>query len=86
MMESEHRSNGNFLAVNADENSEVLRGLASPVRVRKLKLLTARGPLNVNEIRDALDLPQSTVATNVQVLESSGLGMWRTVATYLAGA
>jgi predicted transcriptional regulator len=72
-MDVEHRPNRNFLAVQADENSEVLRGLASPVRVRILKLLHSRGPLNVNEIRDALALPQSTVATNVQVLEASGL-------------
>ncbi len=62
-----------FLTVQADEDSEVLRGLASPVRVRILKLLARRGRLNVNEISEALGLPQSTVATNIQVLEKANL-------------
>lgn len=66
-MEYEHRPNRNFLAVNADENSEVLRGLASPVRVRILKLLTTRGPLNVNEIRDASErAPTSATASGTE--------------------
>jgi predicted transcriptional regulator len=52
---------------------KVLKGLASPVRARILKLLHERGKLNVNEISHELQLPQSTVATNVQVLERAGL-------------
>jgi predicted transcriptional regulator len=52
---------------------KVLKGLASPVRARILKLLHERGRLNVNEISHELRLPQSTVATNVQVLERAGL-------------
>jgi predicted transcriptional regulator len=63
----------NFLTVNPEENIEILKGLASPVRVRILKLLHKRGPLNVNDISRLLGLPQSTVATNVQVLEESTL-------------
>src|SRR3712207_7523430 len=62
-----------FLTLVAEESSETLRGIASPARVRILKLLRVQGPLNVNEISDALDLPQSTIATHVQVLERSGL-------------
>jgi predicted transcriptional regulator len=62
-----------FLTLVAEESSETLRGIASPARVRILKLLRIRGPLNVNEISDALDLPQSTIATHIQVLERSGL-------------
>src|SRR5919107_3777369 len=58
-----------FLALVAEERSETLRGIASPARIRILKLLRTQGPLNVNEISDALDLPQSTVATHIQVLE-----------------
>ena len=72
-------SERSLLVIHADEGSDVLRGLASPVRVRILRLLHRRGPLNVNEITQALDLPQSTVATNVQVLEQSGLIRTETV-------
>jgi len=62
-----------FLTLFAEESSEALRGIASPGRIRILKLLRTRGPLNVNEISDALDLPQSTIATHIQVLERAGL-------------
>ena len=47
--------------------------LASPVRDRILQLLRRHGPLNVNQISEALELPQSTIATNIQVLEESEL-------------
>ena len=63
----------NFLVVDPEEGLETLRGLASPVRVKMLKLLHTRGPLNVNEISAALALPQSTVSANVQILEQGGL-------------
>jgi predicted transcriptional regulator len=49
-----------------------IRGLASEIRIRILNLL-AEGSRNVNEIASALDLPQSTVATNIATLESAGL-------------
>lgn len=68
-----------LLLVHADDGTDVLRGLTSPVRVRILRLLHRRGPLNVNEIAHALDLPQSTVATNVQVLEQTQLIWTETV-------
>ncbi len=51
----------------------VLKGLASPVRVRILKLLHEKGAQNVNDIAGVLDLPQSTVSSNVQILEEAGL-------------
>jgi len=69
----------NFLTINPEENIEILKGLASPVRVGILKLLHVAGPLNVNEISARLKLPQSTVATNVQVLEDTGLITTETV-------
>lgn len=64
---------GNFLTVDAETNSDVIRGLASPVRIGILRLLRRSGPQNVNDIAGALGLPQSTVATNVQILETAGL-------------
>jgi predicted transcriptional regulator len=69
----------NLLVLNAEEGTDVLRGLASPARVRILRLLHRRGPLNVNEISHALAMPQSTVATNVQVLEQTRLIRTETV-------
>ena len=62
-----------FLNVYPDQSVAVVRGLGSPVRIRILKLLQQRGPMNVNEIAEALGLPQSTIATNVQVLEDCEL-------------
>ena len=62
-----------FLTIDSDDGIKVLRGLASPLRARILRLLHDSGRLNVNEISQRLDLPQSTVATNIQVLEKAGL-------------
>ena len=69
----------NFLTINPDDGMAVLKGLASPVRVNILKLLHDRGKLNVNEISSQLKLPQSTVATNVQMLEEAGLIQTETI-------
>jgi predicted transcriptional regulator len=63
----------NFLMIDPEERPEVLRGLASPVRARMLRLLHRKPGLNVNHIAAALELPQSTVSSNLKVLEDSGL-------------
>ena len=68
-----------FLAIGPDDGMKVLRGLASPIRARILKLLHECGKLNVNEISQRLGLPQSTVATNIQVLEKAGLLVTETI-------
>src|SRR5882762_8009081 len=63
----------NFLTVDPEDSMAVLKGLSSPARIKILRLLRLNGPMNVNEISAALGLPQSTVATNVQVLETAEL-------------
>jgi len=68
-----------FLTIDPLEGQSVLRGLASPVRAQILRLLTGHDRLNVNEISHRLSLPQSTVATNIQVLEEAGLVVTETV-------
>ena len=73
------RDGSRFLTISPEDGLEVLHGLASPVRLRILKFLHATGPSNVNAISEALNLPQSTVATNIQVLESAGLVATRTL-------
>lgn len=67
-----------FLVVDPEENLELIKGLASAVRVSILKVLRMSGAMNVNQIADALDLPQSTVSSNLQVLENVGLIVTRT--------
>lgn len=63
----------NFLTISSADRAEPLRGLASPVRLRILQLLQDTAGLNVKDIAHRLDLPQSTVATNVLILEETGL-------------
>lgn len=63
----------NFLVIDPEEGMAVLKGLASPLRVSMLKLLHEKGAMNVNDIAAQLSLPQSTVSTNLQVLEEAGL-------------
>ena len=65
--------NRNFLIVDPEEGIEVLKAFASPARVKVLKLLHTKGAMNINEIAAALDLPQSSVSANVQILEEAGL-------------
>jgi predicted transcriptional regulator len=68
-----------FLTINLGEGFDVLKGLASPIRISILKTLHEKGRQNVNELSAGLHLPQSTVATNVQVLEEAGLITTETV-------
>jgi predicted transcriptional regulator len=63
----------NFLIVDPEEGQDVLKAFASAARVKVLKLLHTQGALNVNEIAQALDLPQSSVSANIQMLEDAGL-------------
>jgi len=65
--------NRNFLIVDPEDGIEVLKAFASAARVKVLKLLHTRGPMNVNEIAQDLDLPQSSVSSNIQMLEDAGL-------------
>ncbi|THD49477.1 MAG: metalloregulator ArsR/SmtB family transcription factor, partial [Bradyrhizobium sp.] len=62
-----------FLVIDPEQRPEVLHALASPQRVRVLRLLHKRPGLNVNEIAASLDLPQSTVSSNLQILEDAAL-------------
>jgi predicted transcriptional regulator len=63
----------NFLVVDPEEHLEVLKAFASAARVKVLKLLHTKGAMNVNDIAAALNLPQSTISSNIQILEDAGL-------------
>jgi predicted transcriptional regulator len=64
------KSTNAFLTLMPDQNADAINALASPVRLAILKLLRQSGPMNVNMISAALDLPQSTIATNIKALEA----------------
>lgn len=72
-MRANNRAGRTFLNVYPENSYPVLRGLASPVRIKILQLMHKRGAINVNEIAAALGLPQSTIATNVKILEEAEL-------------
>jgi DNA-binding transcriptional ArsR family regulator len=67
------KSTNAFLTLMPQENADAISALAGPVRLAILKLLRQSGPMNVNMISAALKLPQSTIATNIKVLEASRL-------------
>lgn len=61
-----------LLLIEAEDSFEVLNALASKTRLQILKLVSAQ-KLNVQDIAEKLQLPQSTVSTNTTILEKSGL-------------
>ncbi|SHI98463.1 ArsR/SmtB family transcription factor [Wenxinia saemankumensis] len=63
----------NYRVIDPETDLDVLKGLASALRVRILKLLHSEGAMNVNDIAARLDLPQSTVSSNVALLEEGQL-------------
>ena len=65
--------NPNFRVIDPDKDHVALKGIASPSRVSILRLLHRHGGMNVNDIARRLGLPQSSVSSNVQVLEEAGL-------------
>lgn len=60
------------LVLSSRDDAEIIKALSSDVRLKILDVLSAE-PCNVNDIAGRLDLPQSTVATNVAILEKTGL-------------
>jgi len=70
--------NQNILVITSNEESRVLKGICSELRIKILQCLRDES-LNVNDLARLLDLPQSTVAINVQILEKAGLIRTETV-------
>lgn len=61
------------LLIDPSERPEVMKGLASDVRIAILKLLRNGEEKNVNQIADELGMPQSTISSNLQILQDIGL-------------
>ncbi|MBN2542380.1 winged helix-turn-helix transcriptional regulator [bacterium] len=55
--------------------SEMLKALAHPVRLRIIEILTglSESKCSVNSIKKELGLPQSTVSQHLQVLRNKGI-------------
>ncbi|SMC85896.1 ArsR family transcriptional regulator [Rhizobium sp. RU36D] len=64
---------GKVLVIDPVERQDLIKGLASEVRINILKLLRNGGAKNVNQIAEELALPQSTVSINLKILEDCGL-------------
>lgn len=67
-----------YIVVDPAERLDIIKSLASEVRISILKLLGTHGPKNVNQIAEELGLPQSTVSSNLQILEDTGLVVTKT--------
>ncbi len=68
----------NILVITSNEESRVLKGICSELRIKILQCLRDES-LNVNDLARILNLPQSTVAINVQILEKAQLIRTETV-------
>ena len=58
---------------DADHLCMVTRALANPVRMQILKLLGKKSMISVNELAEAVDIPVSTAALAIRILEDAGL-------------
>ncbi|MFC6487056.1 ArsR/SmtB family transcription factor [Nitratireductor sp. GCM10026969] len=65
--------NGKFMVIDPSKDFAKLKGLSSPTRLDILRLLHENGPTNINVIAERLTLPQSSVSSNVRILEEAGL-------------
>ncbi|PGZ57897.1 transcriptional regulator [Bacillus cereus] len=53
-----------------EENAELLKVLAHPVRIKIVQELITKGTCNVTELVDILHIPQSTISQHLAKLKS----------------
>lgn len=61
-----------ILVSDLHESDHIIKALNSNLRRRIIELLLGK-TLNINEIAETLQIPQSTCATNVKMLEAAGI-------------
>jgi predicted transcriptional regulator len=66
------KSKRRVMVIQLPQDFKTVKGLASEVRLKILEILRT-GDRNVNEITQEMGLPQSTVATNIMILEEARL-------------
>ena len=59
--------------MNFEKNSDILKALGHPVRLRIVAGLSGGTECNVNTMVDKLGIPQSTVSQHLGVLKSRGI-------------
>ncbi len=69
---SSEKGKRRMMLIQLPQDVKAVKGLASEARLRILEILR-RGDRNVNEIAREMGMPQSTVATNIMVLEEARL-------------
>ncbi|MGA2977165.1 MAG: helix-turn-helix domain-containing protein [Spirochaetia bacterium] len=69
---SSGRETKHVMVIQLPQDVKIVKGLSSEVRLKILEILR-RGEKNVNEIKNEMGLPQSTIATNVTILEEAKL-------------
>lgn len=62
-----------LLVVDVENGSDILKALGSDLRIKILKDLHMNGPQNLNEIAESLNVPQSTISLNIQILIETNL-------------
>ncbi|KXZ39152.1 transcriptional regulator, ArsR family [Alkalithermobacter thermoalcaliphilus JW-YL-7 = DSM 7308] len=56
-----------------EENAEILKALAHPVRLCIVKGLLQAGESNVSNMQSCLNMPQSTISQHIAKLKSVGI-------------
>ncbi len=59
--------------IDFEKESEVLKALGHPVRLRIVTGLLLEDECNVNKIVDKLKIPQSTISQHLGILKSRGI-------------
>ncbi|PEM51823.1 ArsR/SmtB family transcription factor [Bacillus wiedmannii] len=54
-----------------EEITEVLKVLAHPVRLSLVKIMLAKGPINVTTMHETLQMPQSTISQHLSKLKAT---------------
>lgn len=58
---------------NYEDEAELLKALAHPVRICIVRGLLQKGECNVSFMTDCLDMPQSTISQHLQKLKACGI-------------
>ncbi len=59
--------------INFEKDSEILKALGHPIRLKMVSGLIKEDECNVNKIVDELKIPQSTVSQHLGILKSRGI-------------
>ena len=54
-----------------EEITEILKVLAHPVRLSLVKIMLAKGPINVTTMYETLQMPQSTISQHLSKLRAA---------------